>query len=205
MKRLIGYLLLGLGFIMFWPLEVVIVLSGLAYIIRTFLDAGVVAGLISIPIVGVILGVISYVIFAIKFPLAALAAALLEKKRPQSEYEEILETRRKEWEMASPEKRFELEWRNSQWYRYMEEGFSAKEADEKARQLNYDSVAPESEEESYKHSVREIYSREWAKANGEKRVKLDKRMHRWQELMMNGLTAREAYHKAIDEELKENS
>ncbi|MFC2022296.1 hypothetical protein ACFLTR_03705 [Chloroflexota bacterium] len=90
-----------------------------------------------------------------------------------------------------------------QWYKYKGKGFSAKETDEKARQLNYDSVAPESQEKRYRHSVWEIYRREWETANREKRVKLNKRMLRWQGLMKNGWTASEAYAKAIEEELAE--
>ncbi len=59
----------------------------------------------------------------------------------------------------------------------------------------------ESQEEEYKHNAWEIYRKEWATASPEKKTELNKRMHRWQELMKNGWTAQQAYYKAMEEEL----
>jgi len=56
------------------------------------------------------------------------------------------------------------------------------------------------EEEEYKHNVWETYRKEWATANREKQIILNKRMRRWQELMRNGWTAQRAYYKATQEE-----
>lgn len=136
MRKALGYLLMGLGFLILWPFQILLVLSGLVYIVTTFLNAGVVAGLISIPIVAVILGVVHLVIFALTMPYTALVASLLEEKKP-SQYERIRDFYEEEWKLASPEKRAELEWRNRHWYRYMEDGLSPREADAKARRLNY--------------------------------------------------------------------
>lgn len=185
MKRFLGYLLLGLGFIVFWPLEVVLVLSGLAYIVKTFLDAGVVAGLISIPIVGVILGVMSLGIFVIHTPLAILTASLLEKKIPPGEYEKIREVYKKEWEMASPEKRIQLERRDYFWYKCMEEGLNPKEADEKARQVDRDYW-----------EIHEAYEKECEMASSEQRAKIERRRYYWHKCMEEGLNPKEADEKA---------
>ena len=59
----------------------------------------------------------------------------------------------------------------------------------------------ESQEEEYKRSVWGIYRKEWATASPEKRTELNKRMLRWQELMKSGLTAQQAYYKAMEGEL----
>ena len=55
-------------------------------------------------------------------------------------------------------------------------------------------------EKEYKHSVWEIYRKEWETASNEKRIELNKGMRRWQELMKSGLTAQQAYYKAMEEE-----
>jgi len=56
-------------------------------------------------------------------------------------------------------------------------------------------------EKEYEHSIREIYRKEWATASPEKKTELNNRMRRWQELMKSGLTAQQAYYKAMEEEL----
>ena len=71
---------------------------------------------------------------------------------------------------------------------------------EQARWLNYDSVALESHEEEDKQGVWEIYRKEWETADANKKIVLNKRMLRWQELMKNGWTARQAYLRVLEEE-----
>lgn len=61
----------------------------------------------------------------------------------------------------------------------------------------------ESQEEKYRHSVWEIYRKEWETANPEKRLELNKRMLRWQELMKSGLTAQQAYMRVMEVESDE--
>jgi len=56
-------------------------------------------------------------------------------------------------------------------------------------------------EKEYEKNVWEIYRKEWATASNEKRIELNKRMSRWQELMKSGLTVQQAYYKAMEEEL----
>ncbi len=55
-------------------------------------------------------------------------------------------------------------------------------------------------EKEYEQNVWEIYRREWATANREKRLELNKQMLRWQKLMKNGLPASQAYFRAMQEE-----
>ncbi|MBA7476531.1 hypothetical protein ES707_11917 [subsurface metagenome] len=54
-------------------------------------------------------------------------------------------------------------------------------------------------EKEYEHNIWEIYRKEFATANREKRLQLNKRMHRWQELMKSGWTASLAYYKVMKE------
>ncbi len=81
MRKLLGYSLFGLGILIFWPAQIGLGIFGIYYIVKMFLDAGIVAGLITIPIVGVSLGIIHLILGAIAIPLAGLAARLLENER----------------------------------------------------------------------------------------------------------------------------
>ena len=81
MKRLTGYLLLGFGLLILWPVQIGLGLYGLYYIIMAFLNAGIVAGLISIPIVGVILAITYIVIGVLVMPYTALVGSLLGAKK----------------------------------------------------------------------------------------------------------------------------
>ena len=62
-------------------------------------------------------------------------------------------------------------------------------------------MEPQDKEEEYQQSVWEIYRKEWATASSEKKVELNKRMRRWQELMKDGLTASQAHYRVMREEL----
>jgi len=55
-------------------------------------------------------------------------------------------------------------------------------------------------EKEYEHNVWGIYRKEWETASPEKKIELNKRMRCWQELMKNGLTASQAYYRAMQEE-----
>ena len=59
-------------------------------------------------------------------------------KADQMEYWQISNAYDEERERSSPEKQAELEWRMHHWQRFMEDGFSPKEADERARELDYE-------------------------------------------------------------------
>ena len=62
-------------------------------------------------------------------------------------------------------------------------------------------MEPQDKEEEYQQSVWEIYRKEWATASSEKKVELNKRTRRWQELMKDGLTASQAHYRVMREEL----
>jgi len=93
--KVLGYLLLGLGLIVFWGVQIGLGLYGIFYIIKTFAEGGIIAGLISIPIVGAIIAVVSIILHFIAIPYTALVALLLGKteekereiKRKQAEKE----------------------------------------------------------------------------------------------------------------------
>ncbi|MFC1983492.1 hypothetical protein ACFLVO_00520 [Chloroflexota bacterium] len=55
-------------------------------------------------------------------------------------------------------------------------------------------------EKEYERNIWEIYRKEWATANFEKQVELNKRMLRWQELTKNGWTPSQAYYKVMEEQ-----
>jgi len=54
-------------------------------------------------------------------------------------------------------------------------------------------------EKEYERNIWDIYRREWATASEEKRVELNRRISRWQELVDSGLTATKAYYKVMEE------
>lgn len=54
-------------------------------------------------------------------------------------------------------------------------------------------------EKEYERNIWEIYRKEFATANREKRLQLNKRMRRWQELMKSGWTASQAYYRVMEE------
>ncbi len=58
-------------------------------------------------------------------------------------------------------------------------------------------------EKEYERNIWEIYRKEFATANREKRLQLNKRMRRWQELMKSGWPASQAYYKVMEEESDE--
>lgn len=142
MKKFVGYLLLGIGFLIFWPIQIGLGLYGLYYITMAFINDGVIAGLISIPVVGIILAVIAFVIHILAMPYMALVAFLLENAKDKSKWEreteQIWRIYDTEFASADMNKRAEIEWRISHWRRFMEDGLSPTEADGRTRRLNYE-------------------------------------------------------------------
>jgi hypothetical protein len=80
MKKILGYILVGLGMLIAWPIRIGLPLFALGYIIFTFLNQGILAGVLSILIAGIAVWLIEFAIGFVMLPLAALASALLEKK-----------------------------------------------------------------------------------------------------------------------------
>lgn len=68
------------------------------------------------------------------------------------------------------------------------------------QQKNLEITEVDLTEEEYKNEVWGMYRKESATASPTKIASLNRRMERWQELMKTGLTAREAYTKAKEEE-----
>jgi len=94
MRRFLGRALFILGILILWPIQIGLFVFAIYYIVKAFLDAGVIAGLISIPIAGLCLWGIHMLLGLIEIPLAALAASLLEGK------EEKVNPYEKEWRRA---------------------------------------------------------------------------------------------------------
>jgi hypothetical protein len=82
MKKAIGYPLLILVMIVNWGIRLGLPIYGIYYIVTTFIDDGVVAGLISIPLVMIAVGIIEWVLEFIMFPFTLLVVFLLDQERP---------------------------------------------------------------------------------------------------------------------------
>jgi len=82
MKKAIGYPLLILVLIVQWGIRLGLPIYGIYFIVTTFIDDGVVAGLISIPLVMIAVGIIEWVLDFIMFPFALLVGFLLDQERP---------------------------------------------------------------------------------------------------------------------------
>ena len=54
-------------------------------------------------------------------------------------------------------------------------------------------------EKAYEHNIWKIYRREWATASPKKRIELNKRVLRWQELMKSGQTPSQAHYQVMQE------
>ena len=60
-------------------------------------------------------------------------------------------------------------------------------------------MEPQDKEKEYERNIWEIYRKEFATANREKRIELNKRMLHWEELMKNGWAPSQAYYKVMEE------
>jgi len=89
MKRIIGYILVGLCFLISWPVHLAAYGYGIYYIVKTFLDDGVGSGILSIFMVGFGLWVIEMVIGLITLPLGILAASLVGDEERKLALQEV--------------------------------------------------------------------------------------------------------------------
>jgi flagellar basal body-associated protein FliL len=94
-KKAVGYFLMGLGWLIFWPVQIGIAIYAIYYIITTFINNGVIAGLVSIPIAGICLAVFYFLVHIIAIPYSALVSSLLGTEKRQRE---LWERQRKEQE-----------------------------------------------------------------------------------------------------------
>jgi len=81
-KKAIGYPLFILLMIVNWGIRLGLPIYGIYYIVTTFIDDGVVAGLISIPVVVIAVGIIEFALEFILFPFTLLVVFLLDQERP---------------------------------------------------------------------------------------------------------------------------
>ena len=131
MKRFVGYLIFGLGLLIFWPVQIGLALYGLYYIIMAFIDAGVIAGLISIPIVVACLTVTYIVIHLLVIPYMVVVNSLLGKRKErlrEIDAQYFVEKRNAEFEKDIAHIQSQLK------KTYMERGMAEQAADNKARQ-----------------------------------------------------------------------
>jgi len=95
MKRLFGYFLMGLGWLIFWPVQIGVAVYGIYYIVTAFINAGVKAGFVSILITGVCLTVFYILVHFSAIPYSVLVSSLLGTEKRQRE---LWERQRKEQE-----------------------------------------------------------------------------------------------------------
>ena len=82
MRKAIGYIFFATMLIVSWGIRLGLPIFGIYYIIKTFIDDGVIAGLISIPVTMIIIGIIEFVLGFAMFPFAMLVYFLLDQERP---------------------------------------------------------------------------------------------------------------------------
>lgn len=176
MRHFLGRALFILGILILWPLQIGLFVFAIYYVVKAFLDAGVIAGLISILIAGLCLWGIHMLLGVVSIPLAALAARLLEEKttKIKSPYDEIRDRYEEEWQRGNLEEKGELQWRSNQWYEFMEEGLSPEEADQCARQLNWDSWVNEKLAGLYEHLKRAYIDQGMTAEQAEMKAQRDK-------------------------------
>lgn len=112
MKQVVGYFLMGLGWLIFWPVQIGVAVYGIYYIVTTFINTSVIAGLISIPITGICLAVFYFLVHILVIPYSALVSSLLVTEKKQKE---LWEKQRKEQEaemLATEHLKFKSEMRN---------------------------------------------------------------------------------------------
>jgi len=129
MRKLFGYLLFGLGILIFWPIQIGLGIYGIFYIVKTFIDGGIVAGLISIPIVGVILLIVYMIIHLLAVPYIGLVRPLIESREREVSFWESEEEKQE----ALNAHKLEMEHIREQLIKaYIAQGMTEKEARKKA-------------------------------------------------------------------------
>lgn len=99
MKRGFGYFLMAIILPLSWVIRIGLPIYGIYYIVKTFIDDGTIAGLISIPVVMIGIAIIEFVLDFAMFPLALAIAFLLDEERP-TKPQPIWFQRHLNWTMA---------------------------------------------------------------------------------------------------------
>lgn len=89
MRKFFGYMLVGLCFLISWPAHLAAYGYGIYYIVKTFLDDGIGAGILSIFVVGIGLWFVEMVIGLVTVPLGALGVSLVEGAERRLEISEV--------------------------------------------------------------------------------------------------------------------
>ena len=89
MKRVAGYILLVIAFVINIPLQVGISVYGLVYVIRAFIDGNTLIGIIAIPITAICVGIAHFVVGLVLMPLNGLIVFLLGKVDIEPQEREI--------------------------------------------------------------------------------------------------------------------
>jgi hypothetical protein len=97
-KRVAGYILLVISFVINIPLQVGISVYGVVYAIRAFIDGNILIGIIAILITGVCVVIAHFVVGLVLMPLKGRAAFLLGKTDPETTSRDEREWQRKQTE-----------------------------------------------------------------------------------------------------------
>lgn len=82
MRKAIGYVLFILVLVVSWGIRLGLPIFGIYYIVKTFIDDGVIPGLISIPVAMIGIAIIEFVLDFAMFPFSFLVYFLLDEERP---------------------------------------------------------------------------------------------------------------------------
>lgn len=99
MKRVAGYILLVIAFLINIPLQAGIGVCGLVYAIRAFVDGNILTGIIAIPITAVCVAIAHFVAGHVLARLNGLVTSLLGKTDVETTYRD-----QREWERKRVEK-----------------------------------------------------------------------------------------------------
>ena len=97
-KRVAGYILLVIAFVVNIPLQAGIAILGLVYAIRAFVDGGILTGTIAISIAAVCVVIAHFAVRLVLMPLKGRAALLLSNTNGETAHREQWEWQRKQTE-----------------------------------------------------------------------------------------------------------
>lgn len=78
--RFLGIILLGLSFLIGWPLHIILSFAALATIVWAFIDIGIIVGIISIPLTLISFWVLHILLDLLLSPLHIVASLLLRNR-----------------------------------------------------------------------------------------------------------------------------
>jgi hypothetical protein len=104
-KRVAGYVLLAIAFVVNIPLQVSISVYGLIYAIRAFVDSDILTAVVAILIAAVCVAIAHSGVSLVLKPLKSQAARLLSKTDVEATHRDQREWQRKQAEKGSPDRR----------------------------------------------------------------------------------------------------